>query len=131
MLTAYAMGQRAADRYSDEGCFAREHAMYDDDCWSDAFGCDDVLHAFWDAGFAGRSLPQWTRAWRYGNVPACGYSYNYADNRPEPGVSCAGIGDDRCGGLMVADRAVVEIAGWLIADKGSDGEPLLVGAVTI
>ena len=42
---------------------------------------------FFSAGFRGRE-PEWVEALRYGDVPECGFSINYADDVREPGVSC-------------------------------------------
>lgn len=77
---------------------------------------------------------------RFGEVPADGRSYNAEDNRSEAGVSCwratlNADGDtltvtvpteEAMGGTMrIEDRPVYAIAGTLLHQRGSDGEPLL------
>lgn len=92
-----------------------------------------VSMAFFEAGNAGNPLPVWVTGWRSGDIPLGGRSQNYRDNRFERGVSMMhvdGLGDTSDGtfALFNSGRRPVEVAGWLITSRGSDGEPLIVGA---
>lgn len=93
---------------------------------------------FFEAGRLGHDFPAWVTGWRYGNIPECGQSYNYRDNRPEDGVSVMEIDggeqtQDKISAFFVANgRPVVKVAGYLNPyRRGADGEPLLVCAVTL
>jgi hypothetical protein len=96
-----------------------------------------TLNAFWDAGYRGAEMPKWVRALRYGKIPAGGVSHNYRDDRQEPGVSVVRLLDDSAetqDGVSLfflrAGRPEIIVEGWLVPGKhGSDGEPVLVGAV--
>lgn len=95
-----------------------------------------VSNAFFMAGGAGNPLPSWETGWRYGQLPEGGRSRNFRDDRFEPGVSLAhldGVGDTSDGTYRLFNNGgkKVEVAGWLIIPKGSDGEPILVGAIDI
>jgi hypothetical protein len=99
---------------------------------------DSLTNFFFDCGYSGADLPQWVSGWRYGNIPEGGKSYNYRDDRPEYGVSVMQVDggeqtQDKISALFIANgRPSVKVAGWLNPlEKGSDGEPLLMGAVTI
>jgi hypothetical protein len=88
-----------------------------------------------EAGFTGKEMPRLVTGWRYGNIPSCGYSYNYADDRPEGGVSlmetdCGLKTADALSALFIsANRPVVKVEGWLnTVERGSDGEPLVMWA---
>jgi hypothetical protein len=105
-------------------------------CWMD----DPVLRLFWGAGHEEEQMPRWVEAERYGDLPAEGVSRNYTDDRAEAGVSVARLldGSDDYNWMMGAwgedsayARPVRKVAGWLHHDRGSDGEPLLVGAVEV
>ena len=114
-----------------------------DEVWSDVFGwwqpsdADDWVDVAWfEAGIAGREMPKWVTGWRYGSVPTRGLSYNYRDERCERGVSMMQI-DGECDqtdgtfALFNSARPRVRVGGWLIEARGSDGEPLVVGAVEL
>jgi len=101
--------------------------------------CDDMLAlshaalAFLNAGMRGADMPRWVTGWRYGEVPEGGRSRNFRDNRYEDGVSMAyvdGLGDTSDGTYRIFNGhgRKVAVGGWLIAARGSDGEPLVVGA---
>lgn len=90
--------------------------------------------AFFWHGALGYAMPEWVTGWRYGKVPACGYSYNFRDQRPEAGVSLAcvdGVGDTSDGtyALFNGAQVKVRVGGYMLRDTGSDGEPLVVAAV--
>ena len=72
---------------------------------------------------------------RYGNAPECGLSYNFRDNCQEKGLSLAYIlGDDKTKKnevlnltiALISDRPVIEFTGFLLKEKGADGEPLIL-----
>jgi len=92
--------------------------------------------AFFVEGFRERPLPRWVTGWRYGDIPASGVSTNYRDNRSEGGVSMMQLdGDDEqtdgTFALFNGGRDRVRVGGWLIEERGADGEPLIVGAVAL
>ena len=93
----------------------------------------EVEWAFYVAGHSGNEMPRWVDGWRYGNIPERGYSYNHRDNEPEAGVSIMAIDgetpeSDPVSALFIAaGREIVRVSGWLIEQRGSDGEPLLIG----
>jgi len=73
------------------------------------------------------------KAFRYGNVPENGLSYNYRDNECENGTSVARIdGKNEINGinikysLLFSDRKEVEVTGILMPLYGSDGENLVL-----
>jgi hypothetical protein len=97
---------------------------------------DPVLRLFWHAGYNDEQAPCWVEAERYGDLPEAGVSRNYADDKAEAGVSVARLldGSDDYNwmrGFGGQDRPVRKVAGWLHYDRGSDGEPLLVGAIQL
>lgn len=65
--------------------------------------------------------------YRYGDVPS-GASYNYAEGRKELGVSCAYLegGKEIGSSIWFSDREKVAVKGLLIAETGSDDEPLII-----
>lgn len=101
------------------------------------YGMTHPVQAFFAAGTAETAMPSWVEGWRYGGIPESGTSYNHRDERPEWGVSVMAIDgeDDETDGtfeLFHNGRPRVRVAGWLITHKrGSDGEPLLTGAVAL
>jgi hypothetical protein len=134
MQIAYRHGKAHAGQdmmdiaYSPDG----EHWAY----WMD----DPVLRLFWHAGYYEALAPRWVEAERYGDLPEAGVSRNHADNRAEAGVSVARLIDESddytwmmgaWGDGSAYTRPVRRVAGWLHYDRGSDGEPLLVGAVEV
>jgi hypothetical protein len=98
---------------------------------------DPVSYLFLEAGLEGEDKPRWVEAERYGLLPEAGKSRNHADDCAEPGVSVAHLLDDSddydwaMGGFGAFNRPMVRVAGWLHFRRGSDGEPVLVGAVEI
>jgi len=75
------------------------------------------------------------RGWRYGEIPAEGRSYNHRDNEPESGVSLMALEDgtgtqDAISAMFIEaeSRPVVWCEGYLLPHRGSDGEPLILGA---
>lgn len=94
---------------------------------------DDVAVAFWSHGLHGWDPPRRVRAWRFGDPPEGGRSYNFRDQFEELGVSVAGVEGEESGwGIWQSDRGAVWVEGWMREDvKGSDGEPLLVGITKI
>jgi len=97
--------------------------------------------AFWE-GVRGKDRLRFVRGWRFGRVPARGYSHNYRDDTPEAGVSLmevTAVADDgplpsgpsdRVSKMFIeaSNKPRVWVEGWLISARGSDGEPLVVGA---
>jgi hypothetical protein len=131
MLDAYQRGQELAEK-------SYEDIIYGD-LAPDSYFFNDVLNLFFEAGKSGRTIPPYVTGWRYGNIPACGKSYNYRDQRPEPGVSLMAIDGDEMqptDGISIMfiaaqNRPVVKVSGWLHFKRGSDGEPCLVSATEI
>ena len=130
---AWMMGQEAAKRFSTE---EEANQEMDIDTLED-FVYIDGFSAFFHAGFIGRE-PEWVEAIRFGEIPECGYSMNWAEGKAEPGVSCVKIirseEDEKeisLYDLMLMDREKIRIAGWWLGLSGSDGEPTLLGAVKI
>lgn len=75
------------------------------------------------------------RGWRYGDIPAEGRSYNHRDNEPEDGVSLMELEEgtrsqDEISAMFIeaGNRPVVWCEGYLLPHRGSDGEPLILGA---
>jgi hypothetical protein len=66
--------------------------------------------------------------YRYGAVPQSLLSQNYAEDKPECGVSLAALdGQKEIGSTMwFSDRKKVAVRGILVPRKGSDGEPLVI-----
>lgn len=91
------------------------------------------------AGYLGQPMPYKVTGWRYGHIPACGQSRNFADDRLEPGISlmetdCGLKTQDGISGLFIAasGRPVVRVEGYLnTVATGSDGEPLVFWAKEI
>ena len=93
---------------------------------------------FYMAGFHGIE-PEWVEAYRYGEIPESGLSTNWATGESEHGVSCVAIiGERNENAKTVYDTIYglqgiqkIKIAGWNLGFTGSDGEPLLSGAVRV
>lgn len=121
---------------------AKAYDSEDAACW--AMSMDELeavsgrfTSKFFHAGFVGRE-PEWVEAIRFGEIPECGYSRNWADGSVEPGVSCVKIlreaGDEDIEGIYAVtcgDREKIRVAGWWLGLSGSDGEPCLLGAVKL
>lgn len=92
---------------------------------------------FVEAGLLNKEMPYKVTGWRYGNIPERGFSWNYAEDRPESGVSVMEIdggqsAPDALEYAFFAHRPIVKITGYLNTVKtGSDGEPLLLDAKLI
>ena len=93
---------------------------------------------FLSAGFLGKEKPYIVTGWRYGNIPQCGYSYNYSADRPENGISLMETDNGlKTDDLLSAEfisigRKVVKVIGILNTfQTGSDGEPLVWDAEII
>jgi hypothetical protein len=128
MLDAY-QGGRAAQG-SDVMAYAYSEPRFDE--WME----HPVLRLCWHAGRGGHEVPRWVQAERYSDIPVGGASYNHADNHLERGLSVARLLDGSTDyewhrHFGVRGRSVIRVAGWLHHECGSDGEPLLVGAVTL
>lgn len=127
---AWNLGKEYAKRFDDET--SALNAMPMDEL--EDFACIDGFSEFFRAGFTGRE-PEWVEAIRYGDIPKCGYSINYADNKREPGVSCIRIirkqGDEDYNSVYDVtlgigdDRDKIRIHGWYLGGVGSDGEPCI------
>lgn len=133
LIDAYKAGQSLQDKTIQEIVY--------DELVTDVYMFDNSWQLFFTAGHKGHDLPQWVTGWRYGNVPQCGVSYNYRDDKPEPGISMMEITTPDGNKIVTKDklfaifngggRPQVHAAGWLHFDRGSDGEPMLVDAVQI
>ncbi len=100
-----------------------------------SFESQECFHA----GLIGRE-PEYVEAIRFGEIPECGQSTNWAEGTLENGVSCVkiirsledletkSIYDATCGWLGAKKYLV---GGWYIGRTGSDGEPLLFHAEII
>lgn len=129
MIRAYEAGKSAAGRDLAEWVWSGAGDSLD--------LSDPIESAFFEAGRLGREMPSWARGWQYGHVPATGVSYNFRDQRPEAGVSMMHV--DGCAyepdgtyEIFNGTSVRVKCEGWLVTHKsGTDGEPLLVGAVEI
>jgi len=91
-----------------------------------------VSEAFFLSGLRGEPSPRFTTGWRFGRAPDSGKSINYAENRPEKGVSFMETREsDKIKGmyelLSKKETKPFFYAGYELYSKGSDGEPLMVG----
>lgn len=97
----------------------------------------DTWDDFFEAGFRGHE-PEWVEAIRYGDIPERGFSINWADHSPEPGVSVVKIirepGDEidnSIYSITLQNRKLIRVAGWWLGNTGSDGEACLRGCVKV
>lgn len=136
----YILGQAVAAKADNVHNAYEVSAALGDDLCHDLYLCYDMAAEllFFNAGLYGKSEPVVATGWRYGNVPACGFSYNFRDDYPEAGVSVMAIdnGDETqdkisCGFIALEGRPVIKVKGYLHYETGSDGEPLLVNAIEI
>lgn len=97
------------------------------------FADHDGCYQFFHAGFVGRE-PEWVEADRFGDIPESGFSFNWAENKWEPGVSVVTIirntrdeayADNTLYSML--GREKIRVAGWWLGLTGSDGEPTLLG----
>jgi hypothetical protein len=112
-------------------CSAYNAGVAGDDC-----PCELVLEAFWRAGRGGFHPPCKAIGYRIGAVPTSGRSYNFRDERFERGVSLlwdSESGYESDGTYQMFNRGrIVWVEGYVLIDaRGSDREPLMVGAVQI
>lgn len=130
---AWETGRKAAQEFDSEmdALNAMDMDTLEDFEYIHGFG------AFFHAGFVGRD-PEWVEAIRFGEIPECGYSMNWAEGKAEPGVSCVKIIRDESDAndlslydVTLMDREKIRVAGWWLGLSGSDGEPTLLGAVKI
>lgn len=97
---------------------------------------DPAFRAGYRAGQDGLTW-EWpvVEGYRYGDIPTCGHSANTRDECPELGVSLAALdGQPEIWSFAVAGAAArrrVHVRGILLPWRGSDGEPLVVGAVEV
>ena len=125
---AYEAGRGAAELYA-----SMEAAVY-----ADAYDgtMDRAESIAWDMGFRGQELRIVT-GWRYGDIPECGCSGDYRDQRYERGVSLMAIDGEDCGtedtaieGMAISDRPIIRVRGYY-SGRGATGEPLVIGATKI
>ena len=101
--------------------------------WVFNFGKD--VAEFYEAGKRNEK-PEYVVGWRRGEIPERGASTNWAENKPEPGVSLAYAHNrtdmelNPMTMIGVANRDKVFIDGWAFPKSrwGSDGEIVLVGS---
>lgn len=138
--TWYTAGQRIRERLGDDLPVSEwddPDAEYDHHVAAMLHDETGVVSAAWHAGYLNAPVLEWVDAWRYGEIPESGSSTNYRDQIREAGVSVMALGnpedgDDETDGTFAVwtSRPVVLVSGWLVRHRrGSDGEPLLVGAV--
>jgi len=80
------------------------------------------------AGYRGYE-PEYKTAQRFGRLPENGRSRNHADNTLENGVSVIGFGSESSLYDVILGWQGIEkvnVSGWYLGQRGSDGEPLLV-----
>lgn len=92
-----------------------------------------ILSDFFEAGIIGEDLPKPVIGWRYGDIPPTGKSYNYRDQYTEYGVSLMQVEGEPIGKNAFAlfggsNRNKRYVKGYLIERRGSEGEPLIIGA---
>jgi len=102
---------------------------------------NEFEQSFW-AAFRGIEKLLYVRGWRYGEISNRGYSHNYRDDYPEAGLSLMAVTERADGGeiprgptdevsqmfIAASGEDVVWADGWLIPRRGTDGEPLVIGA---
>ncbi len=89
-------------------------------------------NAFFEMGRRGHPMPEQTTGMRFGGADAEGRSHNYADDKAELGVSFAKVAHPSAadyewynmGGSSGEPR---HYRGWLLGERGSENEPLMVG----
>ncbi len=71
---------------------------------------------------------EYVKGYRYGKLPKGGASYNFREEVWEVGVSLARIegGEEIPSAMWYYERKEIEVFGWLLPMKGSDGEPLIL-----
>ena len=92
--------------------------------------CTPVLSVALKLGWEGIDITECpvVSGYRFGEIPECGISMNWADQRSERGVSLAAL--DGCkeigSSIWFCSRKKVNVTGVLLPYKGSDGEPLVL-----
>jgi hypothetical protein len=93
-------------------------------------GSANYLH--WEAGFLGLDKPRYVQAIRIGEIPIDGRSFNFSEQKFERGVSALNVEGEKRSDVgtydLFNDGKRILIEGYLHHHKGSDGEPLIVGA---
>lgn len=128
---SYALGKVARA----QGITSGQEAVRYDEFYSAMSGYDTAEFVSFEAGMRGNEKPYWVDGWRYGKVPQSGHSMNFAESRPESGVSAMALSN----GVMTNDvgfemfgggtRDIYYVSGFLNTNTtGSDGEPLLLWA---
>ena len=96
---------------------------------------NSVEERFWKAGYEGKDPPILARGWRYGKPENPNTSWNFQDQRAEPGVSAMQAFTDENPNVLGGSYEMFNgknnkrtIEGWLDRSAtGSDGEPLFTG----
>ena len=93
----------------------------------------DVGMLHWTSGFKDLQSPQYVSAIRIGEVPKDGKSFNFRDQFFEPGVSVLSLEGQKRTDNQTFDKfnsgKKIRVHGYLHFKTGSDGEPIIVGAV--
>lgn len=96
---------------------------------------NSVEERFWKAGYEGKDPPILARGWRYGKPENPNTSWNFQDQRAEPGVSAMQAFTDENPNVLGGSYEMFNgknnkrtIEGWLDRSAtGGDGEPLFTG----
>jgi hypothetical protein len=131
---AYEMGKRAkADGVRSEREFFEAMTTTElDSLPSESPG----WNAFFRAGFYDKDMPEYVTGWRYGKIPESDQSTNFREQIAERGVSLMRLdGEESSSGAKVYEMFnrkgnMLHVGGWY-AGRGTDGEPLIVGAKEI
>ncbi|HUW12293.1 MAG TPA: ATP-binding protein, partial [Anaerolineae bacterium] len=98
---------------------------------------DNDFNQALDATLTGWTLRK-VRGWRYGKLSDEGRSRNYREESMERGVSLMALDDgdktaDTVSAMFIeaGNRPVVWCEGYLLPWRGSDGEPLIIGATEV
>lgn len=116
------------------GLTSGEEAMHYEQFWNAFQNYDIPERESFEAGLRGAEKPYWVNGWRYGDIPSGGYSMNFAEGRPERGISVMGTDDGRTTGdpgfeMFTRNREIIYVSGFVnTTSTGSDGEPLLMWA---
>lgn len=136
MLEAYQAGRQLSNKYkaSSEYWQNVKHGIepnLPNDLGDYIMLNNDIAQMF-EIGFKKQALPPEVVAWRYGDIPKSGYSYNYRDSYPEAGTSVMQVkGRAKAKNFFElfegqGKRKKVYIRGHLLHKTGSEGEPLLI-----
>ena len=125
----FKMGRDAAKEYHDD----ITAAMYSDEEIARIAGnSSNNDMKFFKAGFDGDSKPIFVTGWRYGKADEDSVSGNYRDQVFEKGLSMMQVtGEPKASTTYekfnAIDQPVTWHVGYLIKDRGADGEPLIIG----